>query len=855
MRFRSFPVVGVTALVLMKTLACSSETATPEAPSPVTPSGDAAAPPGLRIAPGPSRGAALATSPDDKTVVSVNRDSGSVSVFRADFAADGTSVGLSKVAELPVGGEPWQVVVAPDGESAFVVLRKDQKVVKIDALGSAPTVAGEVLVGSEPTGIALTPGGTRAWVANWVDGTLTGIDTAAMKVTSTIDLNAALVATGLLGDIAARPALAHPRSIAITNDGDADENDESLLVTEYFAQRVAPEAENGANADVAKAGLVYRVALADKSVSAIRLPALADMGFKDSNGGAAGCFPNQLQAIAVNDGRAYVTSICASPRGPVGVVAGATPNVANVKTTTHGAMSVIDLATGTATTTSLHAAFDADFERRRLGDDGSRRYPAVPSDVAFVRGLDVAYVAANAADAVFRVRFASGAVSELGTPSQPFIDTNAAADKSGQNPIGIATPNLDEHKRFAFLASEITRNVSVIDFNTQSVVAVAASAPLPAPGSAADRVRRGKRFFDTATGRWSLKGQGWNGCQSCHIDGLTDNVTWFFARGPRQSTSLDGSFSKKDPTDQRIFNWTGIFDEVADFEGNTRGISGGVGAIVHTKSAPPAVSDRVDTAAVTGLSGAVEDVVDLGNPLGLTQPNVLPDWIEIKEYVQTIRPPRRPSNLDGAKVAAGRQTFLADGSCQGCHGGDKWTISKRFYDASASVSTALAAKAWTAPAGFPAALLPAADQRFMRFSNGDAAAFDQIQCLLRPVGTFGVADALMGRVTERRQNMVAVAQGDETNGKGYNPPSLFGASVGAPYFHAGNAATLEALLAPTFKAHYQALAPNLLVETDPAARAAKVSELVQFLLSIDTDTPAAAAPLPGALGGDFCAAP
>jgi mono/diheme cytochrome c family protein len=431
--------------------------------------------------------------------------------------------------------------------------------------------------------------------------------------------------------------------------------------------------------------------------------------------------------------------------------------------------------------------------------------------------------------------------------------------------------NQDAHKRFAFVANDVSRNVSVIDFNTQAVAGdkpenaiVARSAALPSENSTEDKVRKGKRFFNTATGRWSLKGQGWNGCQSCHMDGLSDNVTWFFARGPRQSTSLEGSFSKKDPTDQRLFNWTAIVDEIADFEGNTRGISGGVGAIVHTKPTPPAGptnADRIDPAAIggagaAGLNGSIEDVVDLSNPLGLAQKNVLSDWEEIKAYVQQVRAPRKPSNLDGAKITAGRQLFLADGSCQGCHGGDKWTISRKFYDASASTNAALNGAAWTAPAGYPVALLPAADQRFMRFASGDVANLDQIQCILRPVGTFGKADGLLGKGNELRANMTAVGQGNEPNGKGFNPPSLLGVQVGAPFLHAGGAATLESLFAPTFKEHYQALAPNLFTEADPAERAAKVEQLVQFLLSIDSDastvaTPAAA----GAQGGDFCAAP
>jgi hypothetical protein len=875
-------------LILLKVTGCGGDD--PEAvnnnkPPTETPGGGDGGPityPPGAVAPGPSRGSAIATSADDSVVVGVNRDVGSVTVFKATYPDDGTPAKLDKVAEVPVGGEPWQVVLDASGDTGYVVLRKDQKLVKLTGLKSAtPTVAGTVAVGSEPTGVALTPRGSRAWVANWVDGTLMGIDTANMTVGSTIDLNAALVDTKLLGaEAKARPSLAHPRSVAITNNGDENEDDESIYVTEYFAQRIEAEADNGANADTAKAGIVYKVKIQDKSVSAIRLAPIADMGFKDSNNAQAGCYPNQLQSITINDKYAYVTSVCASPKGPTGVIAppGGTPNLANVKTTTHGAVSVIDLTTDAevaASTASLHSKFEAEFTKRTTPDDGSRRYPAVPVDVAFVRGGSVGYVAANGTDALFRVRYDAAnasAITELGTPSQAFINLNPAgiaADKSGQNPIGVSTPNQDAHKRWAFVMNEVSRNISVIDFNQQTVAGAsvaeavtARSAALPAENSTEDKVRKGKRFFNTSTGRWSLKGQGWTGCQSCHMDGLTDNVTWFFARGPRQSTSLDGSFSKKDANDQRIFNWTAIFDEVADFEGNTRGISGGVGAIVSAKpaaGAAPSNAERIDLAAANinaaGLNGSTEKIVDRANPLNINPPNVLADWEEIKAYMQQIRPPRKPTNLDGTKIAAGRTIFLSDGSCQGCHGGDKWTISKKFFDSSPQVMTNLGTTPWAPPAGFPAALLPAADQRFMRGSAADGAN-DQIQCILRPVGTFNVADALMGKANELRQDMTAPGQGNAANGKGYNPPSLLGLQVGAPYLHGGSAATLESLFAPTFKEHYQALAANLFTEADPNERAVKVDQLIHFLLSIDTDAQVVASPTsPGIQGGNFCAPP
>jgi hypothetical protein len=83
-------------------------------------------------------------------------------------------------------------------------------------------------------------------------------------------------------------------------------------------------------------------------------------------------------------------------------------------------------------------------------------------------------------------------------------------------------------------------------------------------------------------------------------------------------------------------------------------------------------------------------------------------------------------------------------------------------------------------------------------------------------------------------------------------PSLLGVSVGAPYLHAGNARTLEALFSGTFAQHHQALAPNFLTETDPYEVETKIDALVQYLLSIDEDAAYPALPTPGAAGGSLC---
>jgi len=128
----------------------------------------------------------------------VNRDAGSVTVMSVDYTLP-NDPSLTLVAELSVGGEPWQVVIDGCDDKAYVVLRKDQKVVEIDNLKTTPSVGKSVAVGSEPTSLALTPNNTKLYVSNWVDGNLSVIDPVSMTVTSTVDLNATIAATGFLG--------------------------------------------------------------------------------------------------------------------------------------------------------------------------------------------------------------------------------------------------------------------------------------------------------------------------------------------------------------------------------------------------------------------------------------------------------------------------------------------------------------------------------------------------------------------------------------------------------------------------------------------------------------------------------
>jgi hypothetical protein len=138
------------------------------------------------------------------------------------------------------------------------------------------------------------------------------------------------------------------------------------------------------------------------------------------------------------------------------------------------------------------------------------------------------------------------------------------------------------------------------------------------------------------------------------------------------------------------------------------------------------------------------------------------------------------------------------------------------------------------------------------------AANETLECVLRPVGTIiangatptGVSDSAIN-VLELRQDMVTGAQGSGAvagdPAKGFNPPSLLGLQVGGPFFHAGNARTLEETFDSRFTGHFQSPVAAVF---QPSAD--QVRQLTAYLLSIDEDEPTFPVPAKGAQGGDIC---
>ena len=774
---------------------------------------------------GPSKSSTIALSDDGTLVIMSNPEADSVSIFKT---SDNT---LLKT--VPTGKEPFAVVIGPDSKTAYVANRADATVVKLTAIDTAnPVVGTPVNVGSEPTGLALSPTGAKLFVAEFAEGRVSVINTAAMTLGTSV-------------------ALRNPRAVAVTNDGDADDSDETVIVTEFYGLPVAGKEMQ----DDGRQGVVRLYKVSDLSTDGNINFASRPSQFGPA--GAAGTTtltsPNQLAAVGIQGNRIFVTSVSASPQAPL-----------NYSQNVFPVMYVGNLSSRTEDTTAAGTTNLA----RKIYDRIPNATAAGPrfvqgdlTDISFVPGTAISYITARAGEVVQRTVW--GTTVDVGSTQNAQIDLVPATGAVCQNPIGIVVQNSMK----AWVNCWGNKSLGVLDLQNQVLGSVVASVATP-PDSMA--VRLGRHFYFTGRGRWSSAGeagnnngarggQGWSSCGSCHPDGYSDNITWQFGAGPRQTSSQDGSFSHPatGAQKQRVFNWTGIFDEHHDFERNTRDVSGGLGAITAGMTATTDCGNLTTEVqvAITAIGGLQQPLKELA---ASTANNncVRADWDNIDEYVKTIRPPRAIRFPDPtASVTAGRQVFQDQG-CNKCHGGAGWTLSDRFFTPSTATNTNLTGPAGT-NAGFSKGTAwvlntnPGFAWNYNSFhiqaqppipldgsgpaEPGVGAGLNtpppQVSCVLRNVGTFGVPlNATATDALEIKNGAAAPFLRAQGRG-GYNIPSLYGLALGAPYLHHGQAATLADLFSDTkWALHRDAGAAN-------APNAQQTKDLIAFLLSIDAATP------------------
>jgi YVTN family beta-propeller protein len=601
---------------------------------------------------GPTSSQPLSLTADDAFLVVANPDNNSVTFF--DLRNDRNR----RLAEVPVQTEPNGVAFLPDGTKAYVANTVSGTVSVIrtnirNGVISKPT--NHIPVGTEPYGLVLTPNGRKLYVSNSRSDSISVIDTATDTVIKTI-FNAGF----------------EPRGMAITNDGDDDDNDETLYVTQFLSLPVFGRVDGQ---DDAKNGFVTVISTnTDSVVDNVTLNPIADTGFKASGDAigrippgpnfifTTGAYPNQLNNIGIHGNFAYVPNTGASPNGPF-----------RFDVNTHSLLSVIDrnLNVDAGHTINMHTAVRDQINPPKL-------FITLPWAIGFKHLADEGYVISAASNIVVKLAInpATGAATVQTDPSNPADPTRVLEIKVGKNPRGIVLNSTDTR---AYVMNYVSRDVSVLNLTTvpESVVATLTSASLPT-GELAQKIHAGKELYNTSIGEFDpppgsttpivgrMSNNGWGACAACHTPfGLSDDVVWIFPSGPKRTIPQHTDFDLTDPNraTQRILNWSAERDEEEDFELNIRAVSGGQGLIV--------LADGITQ------DSAVFNLRPLAsgnrNQLKIRGINA---WDAIKAFEQFgIRPPISPVSKTDPDVVAGRALFIA-ANCQQCHGGPQWTSSR-----------------------------------------------------------------------------------------------------------------------------------------------------------------------------------
>ena len=565
-----------------------------------------------------------------------------------------------------------------------------------------------------------------------------------------------------------------------------------------------PSREGGIEADDAgREGRVFAISARRLGrPQTLRLPPLFEAGIAATPG--TGAFPNQLYACAIYQDRLYVGSVGASPE-PF-------ENRTDFRQNIQGLIHELDLSSGPAVTNIVNL--------NQLVDEQAapRRFASVPVDLAFSAGSPAAWVASILSNSLLRVDFGADPV-RAGSETANFLGT-------GLSPTGVAISG-----GTAYVYNLVSRSVTAIDLASQAAAGPDVESA-PQPFDADERsALRGQRFFNTGLARWSANG--WVGCIGCHPFGTTDNVTWTFPAGPRQTVDTSATFDRSGNI-QRILNWTAIFDEIHDFELNTRGVANGTGAIVSSADlnadGSPNLSARIDFVGPGGVANPA-NAFNGGSAKAVAESGATPeDWNDIEAFIKSIRSPRAAVPAS-RRVERGRRVFEEEGRCQYCHGGVLWTLAERYYAPELdqdfqdlSLAEAGVEDLGAVPASQVSSTNPAGLSVIAPDANGAPL---RHTCTVRIVGTFGARGPDDRGALEIRQN-----GGNAQGIGGFNVPSLLGTSMGAPYLHNGAAETLEDLFDPQglFQTHLRAGNPGF----HPSRR--DVANLIAFLRSIDEDT-------------------
>jgi len=481
--------------------------------------------------------------------------------------------------------------------------------------------------------------------------------------------------------------------------------------------------------------------------------------------------PNQLHAALICDGKLYLPNIGAQPEPPVffNVNVQALVHVVDTATLSDLADRTVNLNAQIAKEPNAADPFGASLQRL-FGND----IVAIDAD----KECKNFFIVSRGGNYVLKARLGPDGRLDIGAPNVVRIQT-------GNIPSGIVVRG-----KKAFVTNEVNMTVSVLDLEAGLPVGneVSSSTP-PESGSFEHSRLMGKLVFFTALGvpdneddegrplrgipireiiplqfRGKQSSDAWSTCASCHPAGLADGVTWIFADGARQAIPLDGLYSKVNGAhDTRINNWSAARDSITDFNNNSRNVQCGKGFAGGDPTQNAAGNGACPNSGPTGANPAI---FDHGISQGASQA------LDVETlWGQTVRPLNMPQG-EPAQVSAGAAVF--ETTCASCHGGAKWTKSQVLY------LNNPAFKAAGGPPRDPGLNVAGNEVIAYADTNVDPSPLK----FLEQIGTFDPANP----IEIRGQGAPGLTP---FGARGFNVPSLLSVNYHAPYFHNGQATTLE----------------------------------------------------------------
>jgi len=804
-----------------------------------------------------SQSSSIALTSDDRRIVVVNREANSASIIEVRNNNNDTR---TLIAELAVGQEPRYVAISPDDQRAFITNAQDSSVSVIDLSQNPPIVLNETIkVGVEPRGVAFSPNGRYAFVANHTAGTISVIDANSLSVVNTI-------ITG-----------GNPVAVAVSNDGDDDDGDETVYVTRFFAELIDPSRPDGF--DDAKQGVIDTFNVADASdrnnsvvVSKIRLAPIADSGFtadrrqfcqntRDAlltNGqqffptppnqtsitGVArlassvfcpdvtdsdatqegpiantvqGMYPNLMGSVMLRGSTLYAPNFGVQPEPPVFFENNVQALVSSYDVVTQEDLSV-NLNAQIKNEDPIPAASAAGSLQRAFASD----LVAIDADAS---GTDFLIVS-RGGSYVLRARLDGNRQLDINAPN------SVIRFQTGSMPTGVVM-NSDGTR--AYTNNEINRSVTSINLSSNEVLArdIHASTP-PAPGEPEHRTEVGKLAFFTALGIPDTHDTDADG----NFDIPIRDIVPVNFRGKASNSGWSSCASCHE--DGRTDNVTWIFPtgpvQTVPMEGTFAKNDINDQRLLNWNAVRGSITDFNNNArgvqGGTGFATNVNGVNRTGEVFNHGPTANISDALDaMTEWTTTIRALNMPKPVEPFPLRQASELFATN--CASCHGGAKWTKSSTQAYLSNPTFTENPIGAGFFTAGAAPGKVPTIDDSLTVGGSSIVRVDDPAigaLVFLDNVNTF-VADSVLsirgaGAIAgQSTQGFPALGAG------GFNSPSLLGVGYHAPYLHDGSAEDLAAV----FSRHTLPKQGDLTIEA--FLNDTQQDILIQFLNSIDENTP------------------